>query len=124
MPKRIVVPTIGQGGLNETLAQHFGRAPYFTAVDLSDNGEVADVKVFPNSGEHAGGMGHAHDNILDIQPNVIIVYGMGPRGLNTFQGAGISVVRANANTVKEVIDAYKDGKLQVLTEGCADAHHH
>ena len=124
MPKRIVVPTIGQGGLNESLAQHFGRAPYFTAVDLNDNGEVTDVKVVPNAGEHAGGVGHAHDNILDLQPNVIIVYGMGPRGLNSFHGAGISVLRANANTVEEVIAAYKDDKLQALTEGCADAHHH
>jgi len=124
LPKRIVVPTVGQGGLNENLAQHFGRAPYFTAVDLNDNGEVANVKVVSNVGEHAGGMGHAHDNILDLQPNVIIVYGMGPRGLNTFQGAGISVLQANADTVKEVVAAYKNGELQTLTEGCADAHHH
>ncbi len=124
MPKRIVVPTIGREGLNDNLAQHFGRAPYFTAVDLNDNGEVANVKVVPNVGEHAGGMGHAHDNILDLQPNVIIVYGMGPRGLSTFQNAGISVLRANADTVKEVVVAYKDSKLQVLTDGCADAHHH
>ena len=124
MPKRIIVPTIGQEGMKDNLAQHFGRAPYFTAVDLSDNGEVAGVKVVQNVGEHAGGMGHAHDNILDLHPNIIIVCGMGPRGLNTFQGAGISVLRANADTVKEVIEAYKDGKLQALTEGCADAHHH
>ena len=124
MPKKIVVPTIGREGLNDDLAQHFGRAPYFTAVDLDDNGEVTNVKTVPNAGEHAGGMGHAHDNILDLQPNVIIVYGMGPRGLNTFQGSGITVLRANADTVKEVIEAYKDGKLQALTEGCADAHHH
>ncbi len=124
MTKRIVVPTIGQGGLDDNLAQHFGRAPYFTAVDLDDNGEVTNVKVVSNVGEHAGGMGHAHDNILDLQPNVILVYGMGPRGLNTFQNAGISVLQANANTVKEVIASYKNGELRALTEGCADAHHH
>ena len=123
MPKKIVVPTIGQQGLNDNLAQHFGRAPYFTAVDLDDNGEVTNVKAVPNAGEHAGGVGHAHDNILDLKPNVIIVYGMGPRGLSTFQNTGISVLRANADTVKEVIAAYKDSKLQVLTDGCADAHH-
>ena len=124
MPNRIVVPTIGQEGLNANLAQHFGRAPYFTAVDLNDKGDVTDVKTVPNVGEHAGGRGHAHNNILELQPNVIIVYGMGPRGLNTFQSAGIAVLRANANTVSEVIVAYKDDKLQELTEGCQDAHHH
>jgi len=124
LPNRIVIPTIGQEGLNDSLAQHFGRAPYFAVVDLNDNGEVANVKTVSNVGEHAGGMGHAHDHILELQANVIIVYGMGPRGLNTFQGAGVTVLRANADTVKEVIAAYKDGKLQALTEGCEDAHHH
>ena len=124
MPNRIVVPTIGQEGLNANLAQHFGRAPYFTAVDLNDKGNVTNVKTVPNVGEHAGGRGHAHNNILELQPNVIIVYGMGPRGLNTFQSAGIAVLRANANTVNEVIVAYKDDKLQELTEGCQESHHH
>jgi predicted Fe-Mo cluster-binding NifX family protein len=121
---RIVVPTIGQEGLNATLAEHFGRAPYFTVVDLSDKGEAMNVKTVPNMGEHAGGMGYTHDHILGLQPNAIIVYGMGPRGLNTFQSAGVAVLRANANTVGEVIAAYKDDKLQELTEGCQHAHHH
>ena len=124
MPDRIVVPTIGQEGLNATLAEHFGRAPYFAVVDLNDNGDIVDVKTVPNVGEHAGGMGYTHDHILGLQPNAIVVYGMGPRGLNTFQSAGVAVLRANANTVGEVIAAYKDDKLQELTEGCQHAHHH
>jgi predicted Fe-Mo cluster-binding NifX family protein len=124
LPNRIIVPAAGQEGLNANLAEHFGRAPYFAVVDLNDNGDVANVKTVPNVGEHAGGMGHAHDNILELQPDVIIVYGMGPRGLNTFQSAGIAVLRANADTVKEVIAAYKDDRLQELTEGCPHAHHH
>ena len=112
MPDRIVVPAASQEGLKATLAEHFGRAPYFTVVDLSDNGE------------HAGGMGYTHDHILGLQPNAIIVYGMGPRGLNTFQSAGVAVLRANAKTVGEVIAAYKEDQLQEITEGCQHAHHH
>jgi hypothetical protein len=34
------------------------------------------------------------------------------------------VLKANANTVGEVITAYKDDQLQELTEGCQHAHHH
>jgi len=49
---------------------------------------------------------------------------MGPRGLNAFQSAGVAVLRANANTISEVIAAYKENRLQELTEGCHDAHHH
>ncbi len=124
MPDRIVVPTISQEGLNAHLAEHFGRAPYFTVVDLKENGDIANVKAVPNVGEHGGGRGYAHNHILELQPNVIIVYGMGPRGLNAFQSAGVAVLRANANTISEVIAAYKENRLQELTEGCHDAHHH
>jgi hypothetical protein len=34
------------------------------------------------------------------------------------------VLKANANTVSEVVAAYKEDKLQELTEGCEHAHHH
>ena len=124
MPDRIVVPAASQEGLKANLAEHFGRAPYFAVVDLSDNGDIKNVKTVPNVGEHAGGMGYTHDHILGLQPNAIIVYGMGPRGLNTFQSAGVAVLRANAKTVGEVIAAYKEDQLQEITEGCQHAHHH
>ena len=124
MPDRIIVPAASQEGLKANLAEHFGKAPYFAVVDLNDKRDVANVKTVPNVGEHAGGMGYTHDHILELQPNAIIVYGMGPRGLNTFQSAGVAVLRATANTVGEVITAYKDDKLQELTEGCQHAHHH
>ena len=124
MPDRIVIPTVSQEGLKAHLAAHFGRAPYFTVVDLNENGNIANVKAVLNVGEHGGGMGHAHNHILELQPNVIIVYGMGPRGLNAFQSAGVAVLRANVNIVNDVITAYRDDKLQELTEGCHDARHH
>jgi predicted Fe-Mo cluster-binding NifX family protein len=121
---RIVVPAIDESGLNAQLAEHFGRAPYFAVVELDQNSEVASVKTVPNVGEHFGGGGQTHDRILELQPNAIIVYGMGPRGLIGFQNAGVAVLRATANTVREVIAAYKDDKLQELTEGCHHARHH
>jgi predicted Fe-Mo cluster-binding NifX family protein len=121
---RVIVPVEDQKGLNARLAEHFGRAPYYAVVDFDENGKVANVKTVPNVGEHAGGMGYSHDNILEYQPKAIIVYGMGPRGLMSFQNAGVAVLKANANTVGEVVAAYREDKLQELTEGCEHAHHH
>jgi predicted Fe-Mo cluster-binding NifX family protein len=121
---RLVVPAEDQKGLSARLAEHFGRAPYFAVVDLDEKGEVANVKTVQNVGEHAGGMGYAHDHILGLKPNAIVVYGMGPRGLMSFQNAGVAVLKANAHTVGEVVDAYKKDKLEELTEGCEHAHHH
>jgi predicted Fe-Mo cluster-binding NifX family protein len=120
---RVIVPTENQEGLNAKLAEHFGRAPYYTVVDLGENGEVSNVKTVPNVGEHAGGMGFSHDHILEHKPTALIVYGMGPRGLTSFQDAGVAVLKANADTVSEVISAYKNDALPELTEGCEHAHH-
>jgi len=124
LPDRIIFPTIGQEGLNANLAEHFGRAIYFAVVDLDEKGEVTNVETVLNRGEHAGGRGFTHDHILELQPKAIVVYGMGPRGLTTFQSAGVAVLRANANTIRELIASYKDDKLQELTDGCQHAHHH
>jgi predicted Fe-Mo cluster-binding NifX family protein len=120
---RVVVPTMDEGGLSAQLAEHFGRAPYFAVVELDENGGITSVKTVPNVGEHTGGTGLSHDHVLGLKPNAIIVQGMGPRGLTGFQNAGVAVLRANANTVGEVVTAYKDDKLQELTEGCHHAHH-
>jgi len=120
---RIVIPVVDESGLNARLAEHFGRSPYFAVVDLDENGEVSSVRTVPNVAEHFGGGGQTHDRILELQPNAIVAYGMGPRGLIGFQNVGVAVLRANANTVREVIAAYKDDKLQELTEGCHHARH-
>lgn len=123
MGARVVIPVEDESGLNAQIAEHFGRAPYFAVVELDDNGNVSSVKTVPNVGEHAGGMGQSHDHIVKLKPNAIIVYGMGPRGLSAFQDAGVAVLRADVNTVTGVVAAYKEDKLQELTEGCHHAHH-
>jgi predicted Fe-Mo cluster-binding NifX family protein len=124
MTDKVIIPTENQQGLEARLAQHFGRAPYYTIVEVGENGEVSNVKTVPNVGEHTGGMGFSHDHILDYKPTALIVYGMGPRGLTTFQSAGVAVLRANADTVSKVISAYSNDQLTELTEGCEHAHHH
>lgn len=124
LTKRILIPAVDQKGLNARLAEHFGRAPCFAVVDLDGKNEVANVKTVTNVSEHVGGMGYAHDNVLKLGLDVLIVYGMGPRGLNTFKRAGVTVLQANADNVGTVVSAYKKGELKELAEGCPHAHHH
>jgi predicted Fe-Mo cluster-binding NifX family protein len=105
------------------LAEHFGRAPYYTIIDLDNGGEVTSVKAVANVSEHVGGTGSPHDHITKFQPKALIVHGMGIRGITAFKSSGIKVLKTNVNTVKEVVDAYKQGKLEEITEGCPDARH-
>ena len=118
---RILIPTQDMNGTE--IADHFGRAPYFAVIDLDNNGTAITMNVHPNRGEHSGGRGHAHDNVLQHNPRAVIVQGMGPRGIMSFQSKNIAVLRANSKLVQELIHAYSQNKLEELTEGCADAHH-
>lgn len=121
MSPRLVIPVDDPNGI--MLAQHFGRANYFAIIELDNEGRVISRNVHPNRGEHAGGMGHAHNNILKLGPDVVIVAGMGPRGLASFQRRSIPVLRADSDSVDQLVESYKQGILGELTEGCIDAHH-
>ena len=123
MKERIVIPVEDEGGLDAQLSGHFGRAPYFVVVELGEKSEISGLETVKNYGEHFGGHGTAFDRIVELKPNAVIVWGMGPRALSNFQNAGVAVLQASANTVREVIAAYKENRLQELTEGCHQARH-
>ena len=121
MTTRILIPTQDMEGTEVT--DHFGRAPYFAVIDLDDNGATIEMKVHPNTGEHSGGRGHAHSNVQKYQPKAVIVQGMGPRGITSFQSQNIAVLRATSRSIPDIVQAYYRNELEELTEGCADAHH-
>jgi len=120
---RIVIPVLDESGLTAQISGHFGRAPYFAVIELNVKGTVVSQQTVPNVGEHFGGSGARSVGILQLKPNAVITYGMGPRGLSIFQNANVAVLRANANTVKAVIAAYHRDELVELTEGCHEARH-
>jgi len=123
MKNKIVIPVSGESGLDAQLSEHFGRAPYFAVIDIDENGQISNQQTVPNTSEHFGGTGRPPDRILQFKPDVLITYGMGPRALNIFQTARVAVLRANTNTVRDVITAYNNDELEELTEGCQHARH-
>jgi predicted Fe-Mo cluster-binding NifX family protein len=124
MSKRIVIPTEDNSGLEAHLAQHFGRAPYYTVVDLDENNQIMGVRTELNKGEHVGGSGHPHEHLLALKPNIFVVQGMGPGCLSSLQDAGLTVLKATGTTVKEITEQFKEGKLSALAGACENAHHH
>lgn len=124
MKTRIIIPVSDKNGLDAKLAEHFGRAPFYAVLVLDNDKKVESIETMENKGEHFGGQGHMHDHILELKPNAIITYGIGPRGLSGFQDAGIAVLKASTDTVKDVVTAYKSDELEELTEGCHHARHH
>ena len=124
MKTTIVIPVEDESGLNARIAEHFGRAPFYAVVTLNENREVEDIKAVRNSGEHFGGEGHMHDNLLKLKPSAVVTFGMGPRGISGFKEGGTKVLKATGETVNDVVSAFKNDELEELTEGCHHAHHH
>lgn len=120
---RIVIPVLDEGGLDAQLSGHFGRTPYFVVIDLDKNGKVLEQKTVPNVRERFGGSGRRADSILQLEPNAIIIYDMGRRGLSIFQNRGVAVLRTRVRTVREAVTEYNQNKLEELTEGCRGARH-
>jgi predicted Fe-Mo cluster-binding NifX family protein len=125
---RIVVPVIDKTGLDAQLSEHFGRAPYFTIVELDEKGNIISEKTESNSGEHFNGTGHPSTcmhplRILQFNPNALITYGLGPRALSIFQSANVAVLKAKTNTVRGVLSEYTNNQLEELTEGCQHSQH-
>ncbi len=54
---RIVFATLGVGGLDDVISPGFARASTFTIVDVSPDGTVIRVDVFPNTFARGGGGG-------------------------------------------------------------------
>ena len=105
------------------MSEHFGRAPFFAVFELSDDGRILDHEMVPNESEHFGGVGFPPDRILQLDPDAVVTYGMGPRALSRFQYARVAVLRANSRIVRDVLSAYTRDELQELTEGCHHARH-
>lgn len=121
---RIVVPVSNEKGIDSQLSQHFGRAPFYAIIDLDENYSIIGQGTISNTSEHFGGVGVPPDRILQLQPKALVTYGLGSKALTIFKNAGVAVLRTEADTVKEVVEAYKNNELQELTQGCHHAHHH
>ena len=124
MNTRIVIPVSDENGLDSVLSQHFGRAPFYAIIDLDENGKIIGKGTIANTSEHFGGVGLPPDRIMQLKPKALVTYGLGSRALQMFQEGGVAVLRTEAITVQQVIDAFNNNELQELTTGCGHTHNH
>ncbi len=99
---RIVISTE-----QENVAQHFGRCPEFTLVDI-ENGNVTRKEIVENPG-HAPGVLPKFFNQLGC--STIIAGGMGQRAQQLFQSFGIDWIIGVQGSVDDAIEKYLDGSL-------------
>jgi len=118
---KVCIPTMENGGLNDMVAQHFGRAPTYTVVDDKTN----TIEIIPNSGEHMGGTGLPPEFIAKAGTHIMLCSGLGPKAVNMFEQFGIEVFIGASGTGQDAITAWQKGLLiEATDENACKEHRH
>jgi len=105
---KIVIPTDDKKGLDDTVAEHFGRCETYTFLD--ENGRI--LEIIDNISEHMGGLGLPPELMKRYEANVLLCKGLGPRALNLCKQLKIDVYVCQAETVKEIFELWKNKKIK------------
>jgi len=116
---KVCIPTMGGRGLDEELGEHFGRVPTYTLVDTETN----EVSIIDNTSEHTGGVGYPPEIIANAGAEVMICSGLGRRAILMFQQKGIMVYVGAYGKVRDALQMWEQGQLQVATDESACMQH-
>jgi predicted Fe-Mo cluster-binding NifX family protein len=105
---KIVIPTNNKKGLNNKIAEHFGRCKTYTF--LNEKGEV--IEIMDNTSEHMGGVSLPPELMKKHGADILLCKDLGPRALNLCQELGIKVYTCQAETVKEIFEMWKNNKVK------------
>ena len=105
---KIVIPTANKKGLEDRVAEHFGRCLTYTF--LNEKGEV--LEVIDNTSEHMGGKGLPPELMKKHGADILLCKELGPRALNLCEQLGIDVYVGQAETVREIFEMWKNNKLK------------
>ena len=102
------IPTKGNAGLEDTVFDHFGSAPYFTLYDT----DKSSVTVLENrNAHHSHGTCHPMNQLAAYHVDCVICAGMGRRAIEALNAEGIKIYQSGRETVRELVEKVKAGQL-------------
>ena len=109
---RLIFPTDEDMGYLSKRGAHFGKAKFYTIITIKEN-KMVDVEVVVNSGHGSGACGNAVSNIMALNPDALIVSGIGGSPAEGFSNAGLDLYFDTASvTVKESVEKFIQGVLE------------
>lgn len=114
---KVAVPTNG-GGLNDTVAPVFARAPAFLIADVDENGNVINERVIQNGAAMAGGGAGpmAVQTLINEGVEAIVAPQVGPNALGAIGAAGIRLYQIAPGTpVEEAVKMVASGSAQAFS---------
>lgn len=120
---RLIFPTDENMGYLSKRGAHFGKAKFYTIVTLDDN-KIIEVQSVENQGHTGGACGNAVDNIMALNPDALIVSGIGSSPANGFKEVGLDLYFDQSSpTVEASVLMFISGKLEMSSgNGTCSAH--
>jgi predicted Fe-Mo cluster-binding NifX family protein len=117
---KICFPVQKDEGLDSSVYNHFGSAPFFMLVDTEKN-SLATIS--NHDQHHAHGACNPMKALDNQQVDAVVVGGIGAGALSRLNQMGISVHQSQAATVRDNITLFTSRQLPVLTmQGCCGGH--
>jgi predicted Fe-Mo cluster-binding NifX family protein len=116
----ICIPVTDDKGLESPVCAHFGSAPLFLIVD-TENGTCHAIS--NRNLNHGHGMCQPLLSLAGERVDGMVVGGIGMGALGKLQAANIQVYLSEFPTAAATIEAFKAGKLKVVTPQTACGHH-
>ena len=116
----ICIPVTDDKGLESPVSAHFGSAPLFLIVDT----EGGTCRAISNRNlNHSHGMCMPLQSLAGESVDGMVVGGIGMGALGKLQAMNIQVYLSEFPTAATTIEAFKAGKLKVVTPQTACGHH-
>ena len=118
---KIAIPAEGKT-MESDVSQSFGRTYYFVVADT----ETLDFEVIDNEAASSqGGAGiKAAQAVVDSGAGVVVTFHCGQNAADVLKAAGIKILKAVPGTISEMVQKYKGGELQELSEIHPGYHNH
>jgi len=107
--------------LDAEVDPRFGRCQYFVIVDP----QTMEFEALQNSSAMAsGGAGiSTAQMVANKGVQVILTGNCGPNAYRTLSAAGLQVITGATGKIRNVVQAYKDGKFQPIVQANVDSHY-
>ena len=119
----LVFPTDENMGYLSKRGAHFGKAKFYIIITLQGN-KIVDVEGVANDGHKTGACGNAVTNIMSLNPDALIVGGIGGSPAQGFANAGLDLYfDTQSATIQQSVEQFIQGLLQKsVGEGTCSAH--
>jgi predicted Fe-Mo cluster-binding NifX family protein len=117
---KIVITSQGTN-LGSLVDSRFGRAKHFILAE-ADTGEYSAHDNSQNLNAPQGAGIQAAQAVARLGAEAVLTGHVGPKAFTTLQAAGIAVYTGISGTVKEAIEQFKSGRLELAAKADVQGH--